>query len=172
MALVVQLRVDEARTILGEETPRVVGDLVKTIELFQRGRRQGANAAYARLKEMINEITHSSNQLLDRLNETVTDCDRSATSSCWRDVIAAYEESGRTAVAILQGPLRTMLDRIETFFTLGRDVTTKQTTSSYMELRAATQNLRESVQQFADMHNLATKHFNACVSAGEAGGSS
>lgn len=172
VALAVQLRVDEARAVLGEETPRIAGELEKTIQLLQRDRRQQANAAYARLKDGIDEVTQSSNQLLDRLSETVTECDRSVTTACWRDVTTAYEASGRTAVAILQGPLRTMLDRIETFFTLGRNVTTKETKSSYMELRAAAQDLRESVEQFADMHNLAAEDFNACISAGEAGGSS
>lgn len=167
VALAVQQRVDEARVVLGDRTPRTVTDLQKTIKHLSEDRRGQANVAYARVKRGITEITRSSNRLLDRLSETVTECDRSATTACWPDVTTAYEAAGRTAIAILQGPLRTMLERVEALFTLDKSATTKETKSSYMELRSASKELRERVQHFADIHNVAAQDFNACISADE-----
>lgn len=158
-----QERLDEAREVLAERTPRIIDDLEATIEHLRDERRRQANAAYGRVKDGIEKVAHSSNRLLDRLSETVTECDPSVSAGCWPDVTTAYEAAGRTAIAILQGPLRTMLDRVEILFNLDTNATMQKKKSSYLELRSAAQNLREGVRHFADMHNAAAEEFNACV---------
>lgn len=160
-----QVRVEEAREILGERVPSIGDGLQRIIELIRKEQRQRAESVYERVGEGLEQVEDSSNEVLDRFDATVADCDKSASKECWSQVTAAYSAAANTAITTLQGPLRSAFERVEVFFKLDKKATKKVTKSAYLELRTALQKLRAGVVSFADTHNSAVDEFNACTTA-------
>lgn len=161
----IKARVEEAREILAERAPAIGDGLQKIVDLIGKERARQADAVYVRLRDSLEKVEVSSNQLLARLDETATECEMAAAPECWSHVTSAYEEAGSSAIDTLQGPLRTTLQRVERFFSLNKKATTKETRSAYMELRDALRTLRDGVMTFADVHNAAVEEVNACSTA-------